>query len=86
MLLRPIDPYEDHQPSSRFTGSGISPEEIGGALMDQCSYGTTSHEPSALLADRRGHDLNVELKALGLTVLTLRLAEKSPSHELMQTH
>ena len=32
------------------------------------------------------HDLGVELEALPCTVLTLRLAEKSPSHEVMQPH
>ncbi len=54
--------------------------------MDQCSIGTTSHKPSALLADRRGHDLVVELIALGPLVLTLQVAEKSPSHEVIHTH
>lgn len=55
--------------------------------MDQCSAGTTSHEPSPLLTDRRGHGLVIELySALETSVLTLRLAEKSPSHEVMESH
>src|SRR6266508_3713656 len=44
MRFRPVDPDEDHAPSSRL---GLEPGGVRGALMDQCSDGTTSHQPSA---------------------------------------
>lgn len=43
--------------------------------MDQCSHltiGTTSHQHSRLLTDRRAHDLGLSLHGLAETVLTQR--------------
>ena len=56
-------------------------EEIGGVLMDKCLRWHDIPRALISLADRRGHDLELMLGALSGTVLTLRLAETSPSHE-----
>jgi hypothetical protein len=60
MGFGPIVPNEDH-PAPLLDAFQPEPEKNLSDLMDQCSNGTTSHQPSALLTRRQGHDLGVEV-------------------------
>jgi hypothetical protein len=57
----------------------FSPEESCGVLMDQCS-GHDIPPAIGLLADRKGHDLEVRLATLVKQVLTLRRLKRPLSH------
>jgi hypothetical protein len=63
VLLGPVDPDEDQHPSSRRDGNGISLEEIGGDLMDQCS--SRHHIPRALVSPPLPEGARSRLRARG---------------------
>ena len=51
--LGPVDAHEDHGPSLGLPLCS-EPEEVRGDLMDQCSTGTPSHQPSDSSPTGRG--------------------------------
>jgi len=86
MLLGPVNSQKDHRYPPASLMDEVSLEELSNNLMDKCSSGTTSHQCSGLLTDRRGHGLGVGLDAQFPRVLThQRLPDDfSPPEEVMQ--
>ena len=54
-------------------------EDNGGDLMDQCSWHDTPPAFSVNLTDWLGHDLEIELDARGLEVLTSQWLDEKPA-------
>ncbi len=86
--LGPVDPNRrPNISSSHLASNGISLEEIGGGLMDQ--YSLMARHPTSphLSSPTRGARSSTKTQGLyEKSVLTLRRAERSPSHEVLQPH